>query len=214
MEALDAAFADNQVDVLVSVNNYHSAQYATANYPAITVPLGKRANGMPVGVTLIGKPGDEAKLLAYAYALEQATKLRVTPDVDQFVAEANAPARAFTYGDAWQPISCDELAVAPAIAAKADCGYVTVPEKRGESGLALGDKTIQLGVVRLRSTGKTPGAPIFQGEGGPGGAGPAVRKQGRRRGGHRHVQVQRRHAGRPRLGVLHRSAAPRAPSRS
>jgi amidase len=171
VEVLDAAFADNQVDVLVSVNNYHSAQYATANYPAITVPLGKRANGMPVGLTLIGKPGDEAKLLAYAYALEQATKLRVTPDVDQFVSEANAPARAFTYGDAWQSVSCDELAVAPAIAAKADCGYVTVPEKRGESGLALGDKTIQLGVVRLRSTDKTPGAPIFQGEGGPGAPG-------------------------------------------
>lgn len=171
VEALDATFADNQVDVLVSVNNYHSAQYATANYPAITVPLGKRANGMPVGLTLIGKPGDEAKLLAYAYALEQATKLRVTPDVDQRVADANTPARVFTYGDAWQPISCDELSLAPAIAAKADCGTVTVPEKRGESGLALGDKTIQLGVARLRSTSKTPGAPIFQGEGGPGGSG-------------------------------------------
>ena len=55
--ALDQAFADSQADVLVSVNNYHSQVYATANYPAITVPLGKRANGMPVGVVLIGKPG-------------------------------------------------------------------------------------------------------------------------------------------------------------
>jgi amidase len=70
---LDAAFANNKADVLVSVANYHSPLYATANYPAISVPLGKRKNGMPVGVTLIGKPGSEAKLLAYAYALEQAT---------------------------------------------------------------------------------------------------------------------------------------------
>ena len=77
--ALDQAFADSQADVLVSVNNYHSQVYATANYPAITVPLGLRTNGMPVGVILIGKPGQEAKLLAYAYALEQATKLRVDP---------------------------------------------------------------------------------------------------------------------------------------
>jgi amidase len=76
---LDAAFADNKADVLVSVNNYHSSFYATANYPAISVPLGLRANGMPVGVTLIGKPGEEAKLLSYAYALEQATKLRANP---------------------------------------------------------------------------------------------------------------------------------------
>ena len=171
VEALDAAFADNQVDVLVSVNNYHSAQYATANYPAITVPLGLRKNGMPVGATFIAKPGNEAKLLAYAYAFEQATKLRVKPDVDELVAAASAPGHALTYSDAWQPVSCETLGVAPAIAAKADCGTVTVPEKRGESGLALGDKTIQLGVVRLRSTSKTPGAPIFQGEGGPGGPG-------------------------------------------
>jgi amidase len=80
---LDAAFADNKADVLVSVNNYHSSFYATANYPAISVPMGLRANGMPVGVTLIGKPGSEAKLLSYAYALEQATKLRVDPDLSQ-----------------------------------------------------------------------------------------------------------------------------------
>ena len=77
--ALDAAFADNKADVLVSVSNYHSGLYAMANYPAITVPLGLRANGMPVGVTLIGRPGQEAKLLSYAYALEQASKLRVNP---------------------------------------------------------------------------------------------------------------------------------------
>ena len=80
--ALDAAFADNKVDVLISVNNYHSALYATANYPAISVPLGLRANGMPVGVVLIGKPGEEAKLLSYAYALEQATKLPRESETD------------------------------------------------------------------------------------------------------------------------------------
>ena len=77
--ALDQAFADSQADVLVSVNNYHSQVYATANYPAISVPMGLRANGMPVGVVLIGKPGEEAKLLSYAYAFEQATRLRVNP---------------------------------------------------------------------------------------------------------------------------------------
>ena len=75
--------ADNNVAVLVSVNNYHSSLYATANYPAISVPLGLRANGMPVGVVLIGRPGEEAQLLAYAYALEQATNLRVGPDLSQ-----------------------------------------------------------------------------------------------------------------------------------
>ena len=88
--ALDKAFADSGADVLVSVNNYHSQVYATANYPAITIPLGKRANGMPVGVVLIGKPGSEAKLLAYAYALEQATQLRVNPDLSKLPLAAAA----------------------------------------------------------------------------------------------------------------------------
>ena len=63
----------------------------TAGFPAITVPLGLRAVGsiidplgitnvgMPVGITFIGKPGDDARLLAFAYAFEQATNLRVLP---------------------------------------------------------------------------------------------------------------------------------------
>jgi amidase len=81
---LDAAFAAG-ADVLVTVNNYHSAVYSTANYPAVTVPLGLRANGMPVGATFIGKPGEEGKLLAYAFAFEQATKARVNPDLAKIV---------------------------------------------------------------------------------------------------------------------------------
>ena len=46
----------------------------------------------------------------------------------------------------------------------ADCGYVTVPENRA----AGTDKTIQLAVVRIRSTAETPGAPVILGTGGPG----------------------------------------------
>jgi amidase len=65
--------------MLVSVSNRHSSLYATAGYPAVTVPLGLRANGMPVGVTLIGRSGDDAGLLGYAFAFEQATRLRVDP---------------------------------------------------------------------------------------------------------------------------------------
>jgi amidase len=35
--------------------------------------------GMPVGITFIGKAGQDARLLAFAYAFEQATQLRVMP---------------------------------------------------------------------------------------------------------------------------------------
>ena len=78
---LDTTFAETGVDVLATFNNYESSFYPLANYPAITVPLGLRANGMPVGLTLIGRQGSEAQLLAYAYAFEQATNLRATPDL-------------------------------------------------------------------------------------------------------------------------------------
>jgi len=76
-QVLEATFAASGVEVLVSLTNLHSALYATAGYPAITVPLGLRADGMPVGVTLIGKGGADAQLLGFAYAFEQATQLRV-----------------------------------------------------------------------------------------------------------------------------------------
>ena len=76
---LEPVFGDGPVAVLVSLSNRHSPLYAAAGCPAISVPLGLRATGMPVGATLIGRPGSDAELLGYAYALEQATKLRVTP---------------------------------------------------------------------------------------------------------------------------------------
>ena len=166
---LDAAFADNKADVLVSVTNYHSPLYATANYPAISVPLGKRKNGMPVGVTLIGKPGSEAKLLSYAYALEQATKLRVDPDLSKVAAvSADASAAATSkFSPAWKSVSCDTFNLIKDIAEASDCGYVTVPVRHDNPD----GPTIQLGVVRIRSIAEKPASdPVLFEQGGPGGS--------------------------------------------
>ena len=92
---LDEAFETSGAEVLVSIDNTHSQLYATAGYPAITVPLGARsaggimammgrdAKGMPVGVTLIGKPGQDGALLGYAYAFEQASHLRLIPQIEE-----------------------------------------------------------------------------------------------------------------------------------
>jgi amidase len=81
-EAMDAAFATHGgVEVLVSMANLRSIFYATAGYPAITVPIGRKASGEPVGVTLIGKKGQDAQLLAYAYAFEQATRAQIPADL-------------------------------------------------------------------------------------------------------------------------------------
>ncbi len=82
-------------------------------------------------------------------------------------ASATASSLDSDFGTAWQSVSCDELDINEKAAAIADCGYVTVPENRA----AGTDSTIQLGVVRLRSTSASPGAPVFIGTGGPGGPG-------------------------------------------
>ncbi len=91
-ESLARAFRASGADILVSIDNRHAAYYASAGHPAITVPLGRREAGgeatrlglaridMPAGVTLIGKPGEDAALLARAYAFERATGLRLVPE--------------------------------------------------------------------------------------------------------------------------------------
>ena len=79
--ALDRAFAEVGAEVLVSASSKHSDFYATAGLPAVTVPMGLGPDGRPVGITLIGKRGEDARLLSFAYAVERATQARVTPGI-------------------------------------------------------------------------------------------------------------------------------------
>jgi amidase len=51
---------------------------AVAGTPSITVPL-TEAQGLPVGVTIMGRAFSEPDLIAFAYAIEQATKARAAP---------------------------------------------------------------------------------------------------------------------------------------
>lgn len=78
-EILSHTFEEHEVDLLVSLANLHSTLYATAGYPAITIPLGLDESGAPNGVTLIARPGEDASLLGAAFAFEQATRYRVPP---------------------------------------------------------------------------------------------------------------------------------------
>lgn len=47
--------------------------------PAITVPMGFDADGLPLGLQIFGKPFAEGLLIQYAYAYEQATLHRIPP---------------------------------------------------------------------------------------------------------------------------------------
>lgn len=55
-----------------------STPAAVSGFPSITVPAGY-VHGLPVGMSLIGDAWSEPKLIALAYAWEQATQLRVPP---------------------------------------------------------------------------------------------------------------------------------------
>ena len=58
---------------------------AIAGYPHITVPAGS-VFGLPVGMSFFGSAWSEPKLIALAYAFEQATKQRFAP---RFLATAD-----------------------------------------------------------------------------------------------------------------------------
>lgn len=75
-----SALIDENIDVILSINNYHSGVAAVAQYPTITVPMGYKNSGEPVSLTFIGKPLSENKLLQIGYAFEQLTKARKIPN--------------------------------------------------------------------------------------------------------------------------------------
>jgi amidase len=57
---------------------YSSSPAAIAGYPAITVPMGQ-IDGLPLGISFFGKAWSESILIEMAYAYEQATLHRKTP---------------------------------------------------------------------------------------------------------------------------------------
>ncbi|MEM9339518.1 MAG: amidase [Bacteroidota bacterium] len=91
---LDRTLKENSLDAIIGVtggpawpidliNGDHfgtgsSTPAARSGYPNITVPAGY-IQGLPVGMSIFGGKYEEPKLLAIAYAFEQATKARQAP---------------------------------------------------------------------------------------------------------------------------------------
>ncbi len=94
-EGIDAALAEHRLDAIVEpaggpawltdhVNGDHytggtSSPAAVAGYPSITVPAGY-VRGLPVGISFVGTAWTEPALIRYAYAFEQATRVRRPPE--------------------------------------------------------------------------------------------------------------------------------------
>ena len=77
--ALDRAFDEHNIDVLVFPQDHGCSFSAAAGYPAITVPSSFTEEGEPFCITLCGKAYSEPELIGYAFAFEQATKARRKP---------------------------------------------------------------------------------------------------------------------------------------
>ena len=75
----DLAMDAFKLDAVLSINNDHASYAAVAKYPALTVPMGYKPSGDPIGLTFIGKPFKEADLLRLGAAFENKFKLRRTP---------------------------------------------------------------------------------------------------------------------------------------
>jgi amidase len=100
-EGLDATLADHELDALIApsggpawltdwVNGDHhgggsSSHPAVAGYPNLTVPAGY-IFGLPVGLSFFGGAYQEPTLIKLAYAFEQATRVRRSPQFPPSVA--------------------------------------------------------------------------------------------------------------------------------
>jgi amidase len=78
-EALNQPMQEHNLNAILSINNSGAGLAAMAQYPCLTIPMGYRENGRPMGLTFIARQFEEDKLLKMGYAFEQATKARKTP---------------------------------------------------------------------------------------------------------------------------------------
>ena len=67
------------LDVVISLNNYHAGYAAVAHNPCLTVPIGLRKSNEPAGITFIGKSFSEQLLYEIGLYFEESYEGRVPP---------------------------------------------------------------------------------------------------------------------------------------
>ena len=72
----DEPMTAHRLDGVLSINNYSAGFAAVAHYPALTVPMGYDEDGVPFGLTFIGRPFTEEDLLSWGVAFEQRVRAR------------------------------------------------------------------------------------------------------------------------------------------
>jgi Asp-tRNA(Asn)/Glu-tRNA(Gln) amidotransferase A subunit family amidase len=123
---------------------------ATTGLPAMAMPAGFSNDGLPIALELLGGAWQEAKLLKYAYAWEQATKPRRPPFSTPPLVKGVAPA----------PTSAD-LAIGPA-ALKLNYDVTTGALRYEAATPKMVTTDRVLGLTIQRSDGDKPGPIIAQ----------------------------------------------------
>jgi amidase len=67
----DPAFVNSDAPVPATMSGYSSV-----GFPSIVVPMGFGSQGLPMTITFFGKPYEERKIIGFAFAYEQASKMR------------------------------------------------------------------------------------------------------------------------------------------
>lgn len=81
-QGIDYVLKENQLDAIMFGGDRGSGIAAKAGYPTVIVPAGYIPNGEPFGISFSGTAYSEQVLLKIAYAYEQATKHRKSPDFE------------------------------------------------------------------------------------------------------------------------------------
>ncbi len=95
-EGIDAALKAQRLDALIAPatgpawltdykagDKFPGAGYgaaAVAGYPSLTIPMGRSAEGLPLGIVFIGTAWSEPRLIELGYAYEQLTRARKPPE--------------------------------------------------------------------------------------------------------------------------------------
>lgn len=84
-QGIDTALIANNLDAIVAPHLTNSTGPAVAGYPNLSLPVGIRANGKPLGMLMYSTFLREAQLIGFGYDLEQELNVRRPPQFQGFV---------------------------------------------------------------------------------------------------------------------------------
>jgi amidase len=77
---LDSLFERHNIDALITLDSQGARVAAAANFPALTMPVGYRGNGKPVGITFFAEPFREQRLVDIGTSMETVSTARILPE--------------------------------------------------------------------------------------------------------------------------------------